>query len=913
MANTSPVAHQPSFAPYPLAVLGVSFAVGVLLARLGVTSLVACLSCGAGCALLAVYFYLKVKQSAATLLLVVTFVCAGATLAVIEESRVPANRVQRFYEEGLVASGDPVEVTGVLEAAPETAPDGFYLSLRVERFKFKDEERSASGVVRLFAPVRDGEIRAEYDALELRYKARVRVLAALRRAEGFRNPGGSSFTDYLEQRGIDASGAIKSPLLVERLDEERVFLPLAWLYEWRQRLLSLIEQKFSPESAGVLAASLLGNRYYLARGSAERFREGGTFHVLVISGLHISFIGLVALFIMRRVTRRRAWQFAVSVSLLWGYTLAVGAEASVVRAALMFSVAALAPVLHRKASSLNAVGGAGLALLIWRPRDLFDPSFQLTFLSVLAIVVVAWPLLRRLQEVGEWRPTHETPQPPACARWFRLLGETLYWSERGWQKEMQHSAWRCRLFKTPLAARLERLHLQRLLRYVAGVSIVSIVVQLVLLPLLVLYFHRLSLASIFLNVIVGALMALLSFIALLGLIVTQMSEALAVPLIKLAEGLSRLMIHSVDPFSSLRVASVRLPEYTGAASIVYGFYFVPLIILTVALARWNPLRYLSSKEKREMFSRPVIIKANAFALMCALVLMVTHPLSAGRPDGRLHVDFLDVGQGDAALLTMPDGTTLLVDGGGRPRFRDFRATVDEDGAVAPFERDARGVGEAVVSEYLWWRGLAQVDYLLATHADADHIDGLNDVARNFKVRGALVARTPTNDAEYARFASTLQHERVPVELIARGDSLRFGAVTIDVLWPVPTGDANAASGNEDSIVLRLRYGEKVFLLTGDIENKTEAMLTRFPEELRCDVVKVAHHGSKTSSTETFVRAARPSLAVVPVGLDSSYGHPHKEIVERWRASGAEVLTTGQRGTISVSTDGRDLKIETFVK
>jgi len=262
-------------------------------------------------------------------------------------------------------------------------------------------------------------------------------------------------------------------------------------------------------------------------------------------------------------------------------------------------------------------------------------------------------------------------------------------------------------------------------------------------------------------------------------------------------------------------------------------------------------------------------------------------------------------------LTMPDGTTLLVDAGGRADYA--RRVRRGDEAEETFERDTRGIGERVVSEYLWWRGLDSVDYVLATHADADHIDGLNDVARNFRVRAAIVARAPADDEEFARFSATADGQRLPVLLVGRGDRLRFGAVEADVLWPERTRSLSAPSGNDDSLVLRLRYGRRTFLLTGDIEHRAEAALTKEPAELRADVVKVAHHGSRTSSTEAFIQAARPSYAVISVGLDSPFGHPHKEVLERWRASGAEVLTTGRRGTITVSTDGSDLKVETFIK
>lgn len=150
-------------------------------------------------------------------------------------------------------------------------------------------------------------------------------------------------------------------------------------------------------------------------------------------------------------------------------------------------------------------------------------------------------------------------------------------------------------------------------------------------------------------------------------------------------------------------------------------------------------------------------------------------------------------------------------------------------------------------------------------------------------------------------------------LLGRGDVLRFGSVSAFVLWPAPIADSNAPSRNNDSLVLRLRLGERAFLLTGDIEKEAEAALAAAPDDLRSDVVKVAHHGSRTSSTAAFIARTRPTLAVISVGLSSIFGHPHADVVERWRASGAEVLTTGRRGTVTVSTDGRDLRVETFVQ
>jgi competence protein ComEC len=503
---------------------------------------------------------------------------------------------------------------------------------------------------------------------------------------------------------------------------------------------------------------------------------------------------------------------------------------------------------------------------------------------VLAIVVIAWPLLRKFSATGAWYPTGDTPYPPNCSRELKAFCETLFWSEKNWRRELARSTHHYRLFKVPLARVLERYRIQWCLRYVFGAIVVSAAVQIVLLPQMIVYFHRLSLSSLVLNIVVSVSLAVLATVALVALLVAQVSAPLAMPLLKLAEAINWLMVHSVDPFLNFKIASLRLPEYSGWPRIIYVLYYVPLLLLVVALERWEPLsRFV---KKRNTDHRIVLPAVAQFAL---LAIAIMHPFSAARADGRLRVDFLDVGQGDSALITMPDGTTLLVDGGGQPRFRS-----------ESFQRETRSIGESVVSEYLWRRGLDRVDYVLATHADADHIDGLNDVVRNFAVNAALVGRAPSNDPEFSKFVQSLSD--INLQTIQMGDLIRFGEVEIRVLWPPPGTDSN----NDDSVVLKLKFRDRSILLTGDIEKKAEAALTG--SDLTSDVVKVPHHGSKTSSTASFVSATNPRFAIISVGQDSIFGHPHAEVVERWKQSGAQILTTGKCGTISVNTDGKDFSV-----
>jgi competence protein ComEC len=862
--------HSNLFTHHPLVYLAVALSAGICVAEHCPIKLT--LLAGVVFTALTVIFLIKRRLQWAGFTLLSAIFFTGAVLANIEQRNNESSELRNLIEQ---SPGEPFTLAGRLDAPPEIARDRVYLSLRVE---------NVTGRVSLLVPLRDAN---EFTALQLRYGTRIQVSTTLDRTGNYRNPGTSSLADFLDRNNYDATAIIKTPSAITRLDDARVFPPLAWLYDWRASLQQQIDTHFKPETAGVLDATLLGNRYNLSPTASERFREGGTFHVLVISGLHISFIGAVVFLIVKRLTTRRLLQFLFPAVIVWAYSIAVGADASVVRAALMFTFAGTATIIFRQSSSLNALGGAALVLLVHSPKEIFDPSFQLTFLSVLAIVVIAWPLLSNMSAIGAWVPARSTPYPPVCSRAFKAFCEALFWSEKKWIQELARTSHHYRLFKAPLASRLERYHLQAMLRYLFGAVVVSASVQLTLLPLMIVYFHRLSLASLVLNIVVSVLLAVLVAIALLALVIAQVSATIAAPFFKLADAINWLMVHSVDPFSRFDWATFRVPEYSGSPALVYAVYYLPLLILVIALSHWRPL---ALHAERRCKLRPYILPLASTQLLL-LAILILHPFSSGRAERRLEIDFLDVGQGDSALVTMPDGTTLLVDAGGN--------TIDS----------TRRIGETVVSEYLWWRGLSAIDYVLATHADADHIDGLNDVLKNFAVRAALIARRPADDPEFAKFAQTLARTRTHSETIEAGDVIHFGEVAVSVLWPPANGEK---STNNDSIVLRIQYGERSILLTGDIEQATERSLLTSQQQLHADVIKVPHHGSKTSSTEPFVLATNPQLAIISVGRNSQFGHPHKEVVERWQAHGATVLTTGNSGTITVTTDGRDLTLQTFL-
>ncbi|HEY0461078.1 MAG TPA: ComEC/Rec2 family competence protein [Pyrinomonadaceae bacterium] len=910
-----------NFSLYPLFRLAVCFAFGVLAAGYFETgwriSLFTCLFCAA----LAQSF---IKQKFAVVFASLAFIAAGAFCLQIKNQTIPANRLKRIYDEKRINSGEPVEIEGVLRGKYEEATGGFFAEISVEKLVYKSETQNVSGRIRLFAFIPDEQIAREYEQLNLRYGSRIRVACNPVREDEFQNPGVASRREILDRQDLDATCSIKSPLLIEKNGDENSFISPARLYEMRKNLIAEFREKFSVSTAGIMIASLLGSKYFLDKRSAELFREGGTFHVLVISGLHITFIGGLTLLLVQFFTRRRFWQFLIASSLLWAFSIAVGADVPVVRATIMFTVLLFSQVIYRHGNLLNSLGLCALILLVWRPEDLFSQSFQLTFMSVLAIVVFAFPLIENLRAIGEWRPTAAAPFPPNVPEWLKRFCEMLYWNEKSWQIEARRQIWSARIFKSPYLKILEARGWQGVFRYLFEGVLVSMVVQIWLLPLTAFYFHRVSVVSVLLNLWVGIFIALESFAAIIALFFAQFSAVLALPLVKLTEFLNWILLALPAVFAENNWASFRVPVYSGNLKAIYFLYFAPILILTILLYRWRPFDLnsnfkfqMSDSENSGLFNRGLvfapkfILRVSAALLAIFVLIIIYHPFSAPRADGRLHVDFLDVGQGDSALVTFPNGETLLVDGGGKPGFKNLYVRRDAEEPEI-FEPDTATIGESVVSQFLWEKGYSKIDYILATHADADHIQGLTDIARNFSVRAAFFGRTPETDEDFSRLFKVLQTRKIDIIKLKRGDVLSFEEARVEVLYPEADDSPEAVSDNNHSLVLRIVFDRKKFLLTGDIERETENFLMQNPQLLMADVVKVAHHGSRTSSIQGFVTATKAAYAIISVGKTSQFGHPHKEVVERWQASGAKVLTTGERGTISVSTNGNDLLIERFL-
>lgn len=263
-------------------------------------------------------------------------------------------------------------------------------------------------------------------------------------------------------------------------------------------------------------------------------------------------------------------------------------------------------------------------------------------------------------------------------------------------------------------------------------------------------------------------------------------------------------------------------------------------------------------------------------LVLTLLAAIAWLALRGLPDGRLHVWFLDVGQGDAILIQAPDGRQILVDGGPSPA-----ALLDELGGILPF----------------WDRSL---DLVVLSHGDADHVSGLIPLLGRYRVTTAMDGLPPGDKGDAAWFAA-VQDAGIPRVTATRGMRLAAGAVGLTVLNPGAQRSGSAADNN-GSLVLRVDYGETSVLLTGDAEEEAEQAMMAAGLPLAADVLKVGHHGSGRSTSAAFLAGVAPEIAVISVGAENRFGHPAPEVLAR--LAGVQVLRTDEQGRVEVTSDGK---------
>jgi competence protein ComEC len=647
------------------------------------------------------------------------------------------------------------------------------------------------------------------------------------------------YKTYLERQGIYS--LIHYPR-IELLGGGQGSGPWQWIYSLRERLSASLAGAL-PEPQGALAqAILLGLRGNIRDSLFQEFSRTGTAHLLAISGLHMSVI--IALLLGLGILafgRQRFTYIWLALGLIWFYALLVGMRPPVIRAAIMGTLFLVGDFLGRQRSAIIALAFAAAVMVAVEPNVLWSVSFQLSFLAMAGLIL-------------------------------------LYPYFQAWGRERVN-----RLFEN-------RESIVSAASVVSDGFAASLAATLAIAPLIAYNFGIVSLvglpATFFSLPALPFITVTSALVAFAGLFASLAAQTLG----WLAWLFLSYLLAVVQGFDSLPHSSFAVS--TGSTYYVWGYY----VILAGAIASVKHRKHLADfflpltsgiRRALQDILKPRLGFSPKWVILPLLVVAIlVWSAALTMPDGKLHVSFLDVGQGDAIAIRLPNGQDILIDGG----------------------PDPQKIILALSKELPFWD--RTIDLVVCTQPQADHVTGLIEVLQRYKVKQVLEPGVSYNSSVYQEWLRAVEDKRIQHNIARAGQEIDLGkGIKMEVLNPpAKLFEGTTDDVDNNGVVLKLSWGEISFLFTADIREDIELELIGQRANLRSTVLKVAHHGSRTSTSEQFLAAVDPEVAVICVGKGNPFGHPSPEVLQRLitRLGEENVYRTDEDGTVEFITDGERL-------
>lgn len=684
-------------------------------------------------------------------------------------------------------------VRGIVESTSITKSNRQMLILKADEIYFEGETNSQEYKIQVL--LNEGVLVKQGDLIAVR--------GTISRPQSTNNPGGFNQLAYANARGIHYQMFAEK---ITKYGEHHRFI-YHRISSFREEINSVYERIFPNTEAGLVKAMVTGDTSGLEEDIRSLYGDTGIAHILAVSGLHTGILAFFILFILQKcmgVNKRVS--SAVVMVLLLGYTIFAGGKIAVVRAVIMMEILLFGNIIYRDGDIFNTLGLAAIIILAVNPYQLWDVSFQLSFVTVGGLIL---------------------------AGKFIMGGHTF--------KE----------------------------KVIYGIK-TGVAVNLVSFPIVAWHFYKIPLFGCFANLIVlpliGILVGFAMISGLIGLVWIQGASFLGgtvFVILKIYEGTCR--VFTAIPFSTV---------LTGRPSLIgIALYYTLLFIIFF----WR------FKGQRVAFS---------INLMVLLLLITGNRLITKNTD----VAFIDVGQGDCAVIHTYDNKTYIIDGGGK--------------AETVF---GNNTGKKCVIPYLESRGIKTVDGVFITHMDTDHAIGCAELIAFYDVENVYLSNYEWADDSLYNFITQLANWRgTKVNYIGAGEQANINSeTTMGCLYPYDTKIIDDNNDNHGSLVLKLCIGEKNILFTGDMEGEDEMLLMLCGADVSADVLKVSHHGSKNSSTEKFLEAVGAKTAVISCGKNNKYGHPNIETLWRIEDTQANIYTTSRYGCITITTNGKDMNIKTM--
>ncbi len=608
--------------------------------------------------------------------------------------------------------------------------------------------------------------------------------------------------------------------------------PIAeWLWQLKTFIKKRLSQLISGQNKdwtdyGIYCAVLLGDKSELDSEQKALFQEQGIAHILSVSGLHISAVGLVTCGLLMKLTGSFAISGIVGSLTVLFYAAFTGNAISTIRACIMYLILTIGRQKGRIYDMPTAASAAALCLLFFQPLAIFQASMQLSFGAILGISLVS-DFFRRIPNKLSAKASMK------AGRFFTVMGLSV-----------------------------------------------------TMLPVILYHYYQYPLYSLLLNQLVIPLAGLLIAAPVAALIMSAIWLPAASAFLLGGHLVISLYTILCEVFSTFPLST----QYVGRPAVWRIFLYYALLGILGVCTRWLSERRKKEDERRKKEKKRsgLII---AVSLTAGYYLFGCFFLHADRYKG-LEITVLDVGQGDGIVLTLPDQTTILSDGGSSSRYQ---------------------LETSVLEPFLKVKGISRFDYVFISHTDSDHISGiLGLMEENPELIGTLMLPQSQNAAEqFEKLMTLAQEKQIPVTWLSKGERISSDVsnLSFEILWPEKT--LSISDTNALSLVWRLSYQNFSMIFMGDIPGEYESSLDNLKPT---SILKVAHHGSNYSTTESFLQRVQPTISVISCSANNRYGHPGVQTLKRLEDANAQsIFITKDCGAITIRTDGSIIEVKTFLE
>lgn len=589
---------------------------------------------------------------------------------------------------------------------------------------------------------------------------------------------------------------------IVKIGQGRYNILVKYSLQIKDKIVEVFEKTLPAKEAALFEGVVLGKTDTLDEDLKTDFSNSGLTHIMAVSGMNVAYIVMPLEFIFMRLRLRKSLSVGIIATALIVFTMMTGASASVVRAVIMSLVVLFGKLLNKQADVLTSLAFSSLLILLYNPISLFDIGFQLSYAATLSLIIF-YP---KMQGVFKFFP--------------KFLQDTIA---------------------------------------------VTISAQIGVTPIIVYYFNKFSLISLFSNILAVPLAGII----LLSGLITAVLGFIHMFLAQLLGGLNYFLLEALIFIAE---KSVKIP-YSVISISTPKLYSIVLYycIISAVIFFWKPIK--------ERVNMKALYRAGA-AVCVLIVIVILIPKY-------LEVSFIDVGQGDSIFIKSPSGKVILIDGG---------ATT----------ANGSDMGEKVVTPFLLDKGISKIDIIVMTHTDSDHAGGLKSIIEKMDVKAVAVSDSADFLKEKPLFnaikSKSVKLIRIkPNSRIEIEGGMYFEALNSDTL----------ITDNDKSLVLRMTYRNKKFLFVGDASQNYERSLLDEKIPITADVLKVSHHGSKYATTDDFLNAVHPKVAVISVGKNNLFGHPSGEVIDRLLKHGSEIFRTDKDGCVTVFSDGNSIEIKTM--